>query len=73
MCLRDDVDPALEFSDPSRRRLLREAVTRCHVQDLTLATPERIRNVTGFVPASSLRRRPEEPKLQEESESHSGP
>ncbi|MDE0210912.1 MAG: hypothetical protein OXI66_03750 [Boseongicola sp.] len=62
--IRDDVDPALALTDPSRYRLLREAVTRCHVQGLTHMTPERIRAVTGWAPdvhqpASSGGRKPE--------------
>ncbi|MDE0522896.1 MAG: hypothetical protein OXH79_13175 [Boseongicola sp.] len=48
--IRDDVDPALALTDPSRYRLLREAVTRCHVQGLTHMTPERVRTVTGWTP-----------------------
>lgn len=48
--IRDDVDPALALTDPSRYRLLREAVTHCHVQGLTHMTPERIRAVTGWTP-----------------------
>ncbi|MYA87785.1 MAG: hypothetical protein F4X97_04930 [Boseongicola sp. SB0662_bin_57] len=63
--IRDDVDPALALTDPSRYRLLREAVTRCHVQGLTRMTPERVRAVTGWTPedvrppASSGGRKPE--------------
>ncbi len=48
--IRDDVDPALALTDPSRYRLLRQAVTRCHVQGLSHMTPERVRAVTGWTP-----------------------
>ena len=63
--IRDDVGLALALTDPSRCRLLREAVTRCHVQGLTHMTPERVPAVTGWTPedirqpASSGGRKPE--------------
>ena len=47
--VQEDVDPGMARTDPSRYRLLRDGVTNCHIKGLSNMTPDRIREVTGWV------------------------
>ncbi|MXX87925.1 MAG: hypothetical protein F4213_13190 [Boseongicola sp. SB0677_bin_26] len=61
--IQKDIDPRMARTDPARFRLLRDAVTRCHIKGLTYMTPEGIREATGFRPMESRPR----PRTQDDS------